>query len=1159
MTTKTKKTVVNTDGNPETRDDRPATMPGRRPITGRNESEGERATLSVQQEGVNLMLQSLLKPAPLETKLAGITDGIVRYFDADFCRIWLIRPGDRCEKGCVHAEVREGPQVCLRGRCLHLLASSGRYSHLDGRVHSRVPFGCYKIGRIASGEDHKFLTNEVMNDPQIHDREWARNLGLVSFAGYQLKVPDGETIGVLALFSKNPIPPPEDAILSGFSSAVALAVQQATAENALRENTIFLDTILDSIPLPVFYKDGNARYLGFNKAYEEFIGKKREQLLGKSVFDIAPRDLAELYHAKDLELLQGQGPQVYESQVKDLHGELHDVMFNKAPFMDGGGSILGLIGVILDITERKRAETAALKSEQRITIMDRISTIFLTAVDEEVYGEVLKVVLDVMASRFGIFGFIADNGDLVIPSMAREDGGVCLTPGCSMSFAPDTWGGSVWGRSLTEKKTCCSNEILPAPALQLPVENFLSVPIMFGEKAIGLLFVANKDGGYCDEDRELQEIIASRISPILNARLQRDSQERQRQRAEAELRLATDYNRSLIEASLDPLVTISRGGTITDVNAATEKITGCLRNELIGKDFSEYFTEPEKARTGYQQAFEQGTVRDLELDIRHRDGHATPVLYNASVYRDPSGEVAGVFAVARDMSAHYLAEEELRKFSAAIEQSPVSIVITDTKGNIEFVNPKFSQMTGYSPEEVRGGNPKILKSGRTTPEEYRKLWSTIVSGNVWQGEFHNRKKDGELFWEYATISPIFNKDGVIDHFLAIKEDITEKKALEAQLFQAQKMEAIGQLAGGIAHDFNNILTAIIGFGALMEMQMGKDDPLRENVRHILAAADRATNLAKSLLAFSRKQIINPHPVNLCQVIARVEKFLQRIIGEDIALKTIYRQDVLTVNADCGQIEQVLMNLAVNARDAMPHGGMLTIETRYLEMSSDFIEAHGYGEPGEYAHVSLTDSGIGMDETTRNRVFEPFFTTKQLGTGTGLGLSIVYGIIKQHNGFINVYSEPGVGTTFSIYLPLVDADIHSKTDLVDEMLRKGTETILVADDDAALLELTEKILRQFGYTVIAAVDGVDAVHKFSEHQAGIDLVVLDIIMPKMNGKEAFDEIRKIRPDMKSIFISGYTADIIHDRGMLDESLEFIAKPLRPIDLLHKVREVLDKKS
>jgi CheY-like chemotaxis protein/two-component sensor histidine kinase len=302
--------------------------------------------------------------------------------------------------------------------------------------------------------------------------------------------------------------------------------------------------------------------------------------------------------------------------------------------------------------------------------------------------------------------------------------------------------------------------------------------------------------------------------------------------------------------------------------------------------------------------------------------------------------------------------------------------------------------------------------------------------------------------------------------------------------------------------------------------------------------------------------MNPKPVDLNQIIKTIEKFMHRIIGEDIDFKMIFHQDLLTVHADQGQIEQVLMNLAVNARDAMPRGGELSIETRPVTIDADFIKAHGYGEPGEYAVVSMSDNGMGMDEITRKRLFEPFYTTKELGKGTGLGLSIVYGIVKQHNGYIEVDSEPGAGTVFTIHLPLIKEEIREIAGHVDELPEIGTETLLVADDDATLLDLTKKVLEQFGYTVITAIDGLDAVEKFRDNSDNIALVILDVIMPRMNGKEAFDEIRKIRPAMKAIFISGYTAEIIHVRGTLDESLEFLTKPLRMIKFLQKVREVLD---
>ncbi|MCL4536467.1 MAG: ATP-binding protein [Nitrospirae bacterium] len=391
----------------------------------------------------------------------------------------------------------------------------------------------------------------------------------------------------------------------------------------------------------------------------------------------------------------------------------------------------------------------------------------------------------------------------------------------------------------------------------------------------------------------------------------------------------------------------------------------------------------------------------------------------------------------------------------------------------------------------------------------------------------------------------------------IKKETAEKKKLEEMLLHAQKMEAIGQLAGGIAHDFNNILTAIIGFGSLMLMNMKEDDPNRSYLKEMLSAGEKATHLTQGLLAFSRKQIINPMPVDLNDVIKSMEKLLKRILREDIELKTALSDKDLFALVDSGQIEQVLMNLTTNARDAMPHGGILTISTEVANLNNEFIKTHGYGEIGKYALISVSDTGMGMDKNTKERIFEPFFTTKEFGRGTGLGLAIVYGIIKQHNGYINCYSEPGRGTIFRIYLPL----IKSKTEKIEQAaipeLRGGTETVLIAEDDTAISKLIKGLLQEFGYTVIDAKDGEDAVHKFVENKDMVQILLLDVVMPRKNGKETFEEIKKIKPGIKAIFMSGYTADIINEKGILEEGINFIPKPISPHELLRKVREILDK--
>jgi signal transduction histidine kinase len=383
----------------------------------------------------------------------------------------------------------------------------------------------------------------------------------------------------------------------------------------------------------------------------------------------------------------------------------------------------------------------------------------------------------------------------------------------------------------------------------------------------------------------------------------------------------------------------------------------------------------------------------------------------------------------------------------------------------------------------------------------------------------------------------------------------EKEKLHEQLLQAQKMEAIGQLAGGIAHDFNNILTVIMGFSDILRMKIKQDDPLRPSVDHVLEAAQRAANLTRSLLAFSRKQAMNPKTENLNDIVRGVEKFLGRVIGEDIQLETDFKEEVLLIHADSGQIGQVLMNLATNARDAIPNGGRLIIQTEAVELDSHFIKSHGYGKIGRYALISVTDTGTGMDKETCKKIFEPFFTTKGAGQGTGLGLAIAYGIVKQHNGYINAYSEPGQGTTFRIFLPLLSAEQVLEQPSALTFPQGGTETILLAEDEATIRSLLASTLKDFGYTVIEAEDGNDAIAKFREHGPSINLLVFDVIMPGKSGAEAYEEIRKQNPGIKILFLTGYAADLIRSKGLVDEHHELLMKPIFPVDLVRKIEEML----
>ncbi len=385
----------------------------------------------------------------------------------------------------------------------------------------------------------------------------------------------------------------------------------------------------------------------------------------------------------------------------------------------------------------------------------------------------------------------------------------------------------------------------------------------------------------------------------------------------------------------------------------------------------------------------------------------------------------------------------------------------------------------------------------------------------------------------------------------------EKDKLQMQLLQAQKMEAIGQLAGGIAHDFNNVLTAIIGYGNLLLISIDEDSPLNKYVSQMLTASERAAKLVSSLLAFSRKQETNPEPVDVNRIIKGVEPLIIRLAGEDVAFRAVLASDDLTVMADATQIDQVLLNLAGNARDAMPGGGSLTISTGRTEMDNVFIRSHGYGRAGQYAVITVSDTGSGIDTETQERIFEPFFTTKEVGKGTGLGLAMAYGIIKQHNGYISVDSEPGGGTTFRIYLPLVRSEAGEKTAEDLSVMRKGTETILLVEDNAEARGAAHVTLERAGYRVLEAVDGEDALQTFMEHKDDIHLLILDVVMPKKNGKEVSGAVWKIKPDVRIIFTSGYTADIIHRKGIVEEGSDLLLKPFSPYALLERVRDLLDK--
>ncbi len=504
------------------------------------------------------------------------------------------------------------------------------------------------------------------------------------------------------------------------------------------------------------------------------------------------------------------------------------------------------------------------------------------------------------------------------------------------------------------------------------------------------------------------------------------------------------------------------------------------------------------------------------------------------------------------------AEQSLRKLSRAVEQSADTIMVTDLHGIIEYVNPAFEALTGYHHDEVCGRTPRILKSGEQGPEVYQEIWKTILVGNVYRGILVNRKKSGELYYVEETICPVRDSAAQITHFISNGRDLTERLRMEAQLLQSQKMDAIGNLAGGVAHDFNNILTIITSYAELALDAVLHNSPLESKIQEILLAARRAAELTRQLLAFSRKQPQALRVADLNQVIARIANTLPRLIGEDIEFTFVRGEGLGRVRVDPLQIEQILMNLAANARDAMPQGGHLRIETSDVRLDDDYVQCKQAVIPtGRYALIAVSDDGVGILPEHLPHIFEPFYTTKPSGKGTGLGLATVYGIVKQNKGFIWAYSEPGMGTVFKIYLPCVGGcDSEGESDDVKSgRVTRGSETILLVEDEQSVRRATAEFLRLQGYTVLEAKDGIDALSVARNTRSTIHLLVTDVVMPNMSGGQLAKELAQLRPDTKLLFVSGYAGKTVLDHKVLDLETNFVQKPYTLKQLSLKIRSAL----
>ena len=631
---------------------------------------------------------------------------------------------------------------------------------------------------------------------------------------------------------------------------------------------------------------------------------------------------------------------------------------------------------------------------------------------------------------------------------------------------------------------------------------------------------------------------------------------------EAEKLIETNAFLDSIIENIPDMVFLKDAETLRFVrfNRAGEELVGRSRKDILGKndydlfpkEEADFFTRKDREVLADRKIVDipEEPLQPLAKEIRFLHTKKVPLL-------NAQGQPAFLLGISEDITYRRQAESERERLLAAIEQTGDNVVIMDPDFKIRYVNPAFTAATGYSPEEAIGQAAALLKSGKDNDSFFQKMGLTLSSGGIFKGRMESMRKNGVLYTEDVTVSPVFDRAGNILNYVAVSRDVTEELHMLSQLQQAQKMEAVGRLAGGVAHDFNNMLGVILGHAEMAMLKADRSHPFYADFEAIRRAAERSANLTRQLLAFARRQTVAPQVLDLNDTVEGMLKMLRRLIGEEIKLSWMPKAGLPYVRMDPGQIDQILANLALNARDAITGMGQITLKTDRATFDDTFGSAHEGLLPGDFVHLAISDDGCGMDQETLKNIFEPFFTTKGMGRGTGLGLATVYGIVKQNNGFVQVESEQGKGTTFHIYIPAYSGTDGVKgSDHPKDVPRGYGEKLLLVEDEPANLEMARGMLEGIGYSVVAAQSPFEAIRLASENDCKITLLVTDVVMPEMNGRELKERLQALCPNLKCLFMSGYTADIISDRGVLEEDALFIQKPFTAANLAAKIRAALD---
>ncbi|MFH0822521.1 MAG: PAS domain S-box protein, partial [Pseudomonadota bacterium] len=884
-------------------------------------------------------------------------------------------------------------------------------------------------------------------------------------------------------------------------------------EEALRESREQLQTIFQASPTAIFLVDPQGRIVLANQRMHDLFSLTSDELPGTPYVALVHPEQRSLGRAKMIALMEGRIDHVsLERRYLTADGGEFIGHLSGRRLTQPDGGLRGLLGIITDITDRKKAEEAVRRERDKAQSYLDIAGVMIVVIDSEQNA--------VLANKkaCAVLGWDEDEVvgrnwfDTFLPEPGRETVKEAFTDAMAGKIElSEYYENPVLTKQGEERLIAWHNSVLRDPE----------------GRSVGTLSSG-------------EDITARRM-------------------AESALRESEERYRTLFDRAGDGIIVVDiegdQLGRIVSANKAAAEMHGYTMEELLGLRMSDLDT-PESAvlMADYLTDVNEGRVLKTEHHHRRKDRTLIPIELSAGPI-----EIGGhkySLSINRDISERKKSDAERALLATAVAQAAESVEITDSDGKIVYVNPAFEKTTGYTLSEVIGLTPAIPSSGEHDEAFYGKMKATLAAGKPWTGDIINKRKDGTLYEEEVTISPVKDESGKIVNFVAVKRDVTNEVLLRKQLLEAQKMEAVGTLAGGIAHDFNNLLQVISGFAEIALFEIKEGQIGHSELREIKSAARSAAELTQGLLTFSRKVESKLRPVDLNQELERITRMLRRTLPKMIRIEMDLAESLDTVSVDPAQLQQVVMNLAVNARDAMPRGGTLSIETGNVRLDSEYCNSHLDISPGNYVLLGISDSGTGMDEKTRKHIFDPFFTTKETGKGTGLGLSIAFGIVKSHGGNLICYSEPGHGTTFKIYLPAVTAK-HAPADTAPAaFMAGGDETILVVDDEESVRKLAGLILKRFGYTVLTASNGKEGLELFTKEKDRIDLVILDLVMPEMGGRDCMREILKSAPETKIIIASGYAANGQIDRALTEGAKASVTKPYDARQLTATVRWTLD---